>query len=404
MTGKHSKNTADNWFKKNKILVSLFSAIVILSLFGGFIYHNHIEEQRQATLKYTSKHFNKNVKIFGVKVGGLTINQAVTKINKNAKTAATMTDGKITSMKLDGIQVTDKKTVTKYFNKQHTSLPSDKKWNFADNTLKEAKKKLSEFYNAKTTYKVGGKDFSLEAKNLFKTVEYYGGQFHFTDTSALSAKLSQINSEVSTLDKSYSFTTPNGKTITVTNKSYGWGINTKTAIPAIEKALSNGDTTIDGSNYIYGKGYSTYGTGYTTTNNGLGKNYVVVSIKEQKLWIIKNGVVAVTLNDVVTGTAQTSSGSSDATPTGVLYIEYKQSPSTLTGTNDDGSSYSSKVSYWMPFTLSGCGLHDASWRTDWSKTAYLKGGSHGCVNIRPSEIKKVWDAVEMHEAVIVYDN
>lgn len=159
MTGKHSKNTADNWFKKNKILVSLFSAIVILSLFGGFIYHNHIEEQRQATLKYTSKHFNKNVKIFGVKVGGLTINQAVTKINKNAKTAATMTDGKITSMKLDGIQVTDKKTVTKYFNKQHTSLPSDKKWNFADNTLKEAKKKLSEFYNAKTTYKVGGKRF-----------------------------------------------------------------------------------------------------------------------------------------------------------------------------------------------------------------------------------------------------
>lgn len=215
--------------------------------------------------------------------------------------------------------------------------------------------------------------------------------------------MAKINSEVSTLDKSYSFTTPNGSTINVTNKSYGWAINNKTAIPAIEKALGSDTATVDGANYIYGKGYSTYGTGYTTINNGLGKNYVVVSIKEQKLWVIKNGSVAVTLNDVVTGTAQTSSGSSDATPTGVWYIEYKQSPSILRGTNDDGSSYSSKVNYWMPFTLTGCGLHDASWRTDWSKTAYLKGGSHGCVNIRPSEIKKVWDAVEMHEPVIVYD-
>lgn len=403
MTGKHSKTVADNWFKNNKVLITLFSAIILLSLAGGFIYHNHLEAQRQATLRYTSKHFNKNVKIFGIKVGGLTINQAVTKINKNAKTATTMTDGKITSMKLDGVQVTDKKEITKYFKKQHTAFPSDKKWNFADSTLKEAKKKLANFYNAKTTYKVGGKTFTLEAKKLFKTVRYYGGQFHFTDTSTLSAKLAKINSEVSTLDKSYSFTTPNGSTINVTNKSYGWAINNKTAIPAIEKALGSDTATVDGANYIYGKGYSTYGTGYTTINNGLGKNYVVVSIKEQKLWVIKNGSVAVTLNDVVTGTAQTSSGSSDATPTGVWYIEYKQSPSILRGTNDDGSSYSSKVNYWMPFTLTGCGLHDASWRTDWSKTAYLKGGSHGCVNIRPSEIKKVWDAVEMHEPVIVYD-
>ena len=112
MTGKHSKTVADNWFKNNKVLITLFSAIILLSLAGGFIYHNHLEAQRQATLRYTSKHFNKNVKIFGIKVGGLTINQAVTKINKNAKTAATMTDGKITSMKLDGVQVTDKKEIT----------------------------------------------------------------------------------------------------------------------------------------------------------------------------------------------------------------------------------------------------------------------------------------------------
>lgn len=62
----------------------------------------------------------------------------------------------------------------------------------------------------------------------------------------------------------------------------------------------------------------------------------------------------------------------DQTPRGVWYIHYKQRNATLRGSNDDGSSYASPVSYWMPFTLSGCGFHDASWRTDWSKTAYLR--------------------------------
>ena len=35
-------------------------------------------------------------------------------------------------MNLDGVQVTDKKEITKYFKKQHTAFPSDKKWNLAD--------------------------------------------------------------------------------------------------------------------------------------------------------------------------------------------------------------------------------------------------------------------------------
>jgi secreted protein len=56
----------------------------------------------------------------------------------------------------------------------------------------------------------------------------------------------------------------------------------------------------------------------------------------------------------------------------------------------------------MPFTLSGCGLHDAAWRTDWSKTAYIKNGSHGCVNIKPSLIKAVWNVVEKDEPVVIY--
>lgn len=90
------------------------------------------------------------------------------------------------------------------------------------------------------------------------------------------------------------------------------------------------------------------------------------------------------------------------TPTGVWYIQYKESPSVLKGTNDDGSKYAVDVKYWMPFTLTGCGFHDNSWRKNWSKTAYLNDGSYGCVNLKPSDAPKVWNNIEKNEAVIIY--
>ena len=81
---------------------------------------------------------------------------------------------------------------------------------------------------------------------------------------------------------------------------------------------------------------------------------------------------------------------------------YKQSPSTLKGTHDDGSSYSVQVKYWAQFTNSGCGFHDATWRTNWAKTAYLKDGSNGCVNLKLDEAKTVYSVLDVHEPVIVY--
>ena len=116
-----------------------------------------------------------------------------------------------------------------------------------------------------------------------------------------------IDQEVKTLKKSYKFTVPtgnkvNGKTITVKNESYGWGIYVKKAVAAVENALLMVKIVVDGSKYIYGEGYSTYAHGYGMSNHGIGKNYVVVSIKNQELWVVRKGKVAVHLTDVVTGT------------------------------------------------------------------------------------------------------
>ncbi|WEV39939.1 L,D-transpeptidase family protein [Lactobacillus sp. ESL0681] len=392
----------------NRNNLYLITAGIILSLlivFGVVLYNQHVESQKQAR-EFATNHFNPNVSIYGVKVGNLTINKATKKINAHANNLVLLEQGKVSIERDPSINTIDKQTVAQYFKKQHTAMPDKRNYNYRFQALAKAKQKFKNVSHAEIDYQIAGKTFKLKAQKLINQATFKNGKYSFTNVENLTAKLNQMNNSVSTLHQSYKFTVPvhkkvNGNKITVKNQSYGWGIYTKKAQSAIEQAFLDGTKTLDGKNYIYGLGYSTYGLGYGKSNHGIGDNYVVISLKKQELWIIRKGKLAVHLTDVVTGTK--NGGKGNRTPVGVWYIQYKQSPATLRGNNDDGSKYSSKVQYWMPFTLSGCGLHDASWRTDWSKKAYLRGGSHGCINIKPSEIKSVWHNVIKHEAVIVYD-
>lgn len=388
---------------RNNLYLIIIGIIVVIAIICGFIIHNQRVAAERSQREYASTHFNPNVTIYGVQVGKLTVNKATAKINKQADNVVFLRNKKIIAEKDDKVQTISQAEVKNIFTKQHTDLPSKQKYVFKSAKIDEAKKSLQKIQKAVVTYKINGQEFKLKADDLIHEVTYKGGKYKFTDVKKLHAKMEAIDQEVKTLKKSYKFTVPtgnkvNGKTITVKNESYGWGIYVKKAVAAVENAFINGQDVVDGSKYIYGEGYSTYAHGYGKSNHGIGKNYVVVSIKNQELWVVRKGKVAVHLTDVVTGTENKS----NATPKGVWYIMYKESPSVLRGYNDDGSKYASKVQYWMPFTLSGCGLHDASWRSDWSKSAYLTGGSHGCVNIRPAEIRSVWNNVLTNDAVIVY--
>ena len=388
---------------RNNLYLIIIGIIAVIAIICGFFIHNQRVAAERSQREYASTHFNPNVTIYGVKVGKLTVNKATTKINDQADNVVFLRNKKIIAEKDDNVQTISQAEVKNIFTKQHTDLPSKQKYVFKSAKMDEAKKNLQKIQKAVVTYKINGKEYQLRADELIHEVTYKDGKYKFTDVKKLHAKLEKIDQEVKTLKKSYKFTVPtgnkvNGKTITVKNESYGWGIYVKKAVAAVENAFINGQDVVDGSKYIYGEGYSTYAHGYGKSNHGIGKNYVVVSIKNQELWVVRKGKVAVHLTDVVTGTENKS----NATPKGVWYIMYKESPSVLRGYNDDGSKYASKVQYWMPFTLSGCGLHDASWRSDWSKSAYLTGGSHGCVNIRPAEIRSVWNNVLTNDAVIVY--
>ena len=264
-------------------------------------------------------------------------------------------------------------------------------------TVKNEEKQLNKLKGKEVTYLVQNEKYNLTTNQIITRATYQNGKYHF-DTTALNKQVKKINEKHATLDKPFKFRTHSGAEITTTaNGSYGWKISEKKAGNSLTKAIIDGRQEVDGEHDIEGKGYNTAGLGYNvTSNNGIGDTYAEVSLADQRAYFYKDGK-CVLETDIVSGT----NNEGNKTPKGVWYIMYQQSPSVLRGQNDDGSSYASKVNYWSPFTLTGCGFHDASWRHNWSKTAYLSDGSHGCINMQPSVAGQAFHDLKQDEPVII---
>ncbi|MDP4156477.1 MAG: peptidoglycan binding domain-containing protein, partial [Bacillota bacterium] len=263
--------------------------------------------------------------------------------------------------------------------------------------IKKEEKSLQELQQRTVEYKVQNQVYSLKASDLIKNASVSKDMKITVDSGDIKNKITEINNSQSTLNKDFQFKTHTGAVITVKGKSYGWAINVVEETKRIQEAFEKGEKSLD-ADHIYGIGWRTYGTGYnTTTNNGIGDTYAEVSIQEQHAYFYKNGQLVVDTN-VVTGRHNTN----EDTNSGVWYIEYKESPSVLKGSEVGNANYSVKVNYWAPFTLGGQGFHDAGWRKNWASDAYLTAGSGGCVNTPPTVMTTVYNTLSQNEPVIVY--
>ena len=185
------------------------------------------------------------------------------------------------------------------------------------------------------------------------------------------------------------FVTHDGVTIDIpAGGDYGWCINKDATIEDIKKALENGESGEREPVWLFkAMGWD---------NGDITGTYAEVSISEQKLWCYKDGEVVME-TDVVTGKPTEAR----ETKIGIYAIDGKKSPATL-GTLDV-QGYSSPVSYWLPFN-GGQGLHDAPWRDSFGGGVYLTNGSHGCVNIPEENMEKIFNSLEIGNAVIVYND
>lgn len=255
-------------------------------------------------------------------------------------------------------------------------------------SFKAAKTKATAITQQTYVYKLSGHKITIPSATLASWVTFKNGKLT-TNNTAIKAYLTKLSSKYGTINKTRTFKSTKRGTVKVKAGLYGWSIKVKSETPAIAKLVLAGKG-MDRTPTIQGSGYHNSGT-------DIGKSYVEVDKVNQHMWVYKNGKVVVS-TDIVTGLPTTA----HHTPTGVWVIWSKQRNATLRGQNDNGSSYASKVKYWMPIDDTGVGIHDSSWQPEYGGTWYKKHGSHGCVNTPPSKIAAVYANVKVGTPVIVF--
>lgn len=120
-------------------------------------------------------------------------------------------------------------------------------------------------------------------------------------------------------------------------------------------------------------------------------DFVLVDISEQKVVFYKNNT-RILADNCVTGNA--SKGLN--TTVGIHKILFKDLNRTLHGSYGEAF-----VRYWMRFTASGQGLHDAGWRNNFSPSVYVSNGSHGCVNLKRPTAQTIYENSYVGMFVIV---
>lgn len=338
------------------------------------------------------------------------VTQAVADYNKKA-TAAHPTyyylkNGAIKEQaSTTGTQVDAAKVLAKY--KSQVNKLQDIKINTdyvkatkADSTrAKKTKQDLEQGLSKTLVYHVGGKDYKLTGSKYL--VNSTPGKTPSVDLSALKTELTDINNADSTQGKSIDVKLLNsGKTVstnTSTASNYGWSLNVNTEAAMLAKKFI--DSSVKTNAKVDMKNYSGQNISYNRSS-AIGSTRVEINLSTLHEYVYVDGKQKADI-PVMSGTL---SGNHE-TPTGLFHILYKQSPSTLTGNNDNGSRYSSKVSYWEPLTEDGVGMHDSPWQPAkvYGNPSYRDTyHSHGCLNNPPSKMKSVWDNTSTTEPVIIY--
>ena len=238
------------------------------------------------------------------------------------------------------------------------------------------------------TYKFGDNSEKIDKTVLLPHISDNGKKVYLS-TDWVKPLVYEWGQKYDTFGLPRKFVTHDGYTIDIpAGGDYGWCINKDATIEDIKTALGNGESGEREPIWLFkAMGWD---------NGDITGTYAEVSISEQKLWCYKDGELVME-TDVVTGKPTEAR----ETKIGIYAIDGKKSPATL-GTLDV-QGYSSPVSYWLPFN-GGQGLHDAPWREAFGGGVYLTNGSHGCVNIPEDNMEKIFNSLEIGNAVIVYND
>lgn len=214
------------------------------------------------------------------------------------------------------------------------------------------------------------------------------------DQDTLTGWVDEQTSGMNTVGTSRTWTREDGKQCSVSGGTYGWKVDTSSLAQTVYDTLSQGGaTSIDIPCSQTGAVY-----------NGPGQRdwgaYVDVDLTEQTARYYDASGNLLHSCGVVSGLPTKDR----ATPTGVYYLNNKQSPSKLIGYKPNGQiDYETPVQYWMPFVGNSVGLHDATWQSSFGGTCYQTNGSHGCVNLSLGDAQWFYDNLQVGVCIITHN-
>lgn len=261
--------------------------------------------------------------------------------------------------------------------------------------VQEACDAMNKYVNASITYPMN-EPVVVDKALISQWLQVDGEMKVSLNTEAMKQWFTAFGDEYDTQGTTRTFTTPAGKSATVTGGTYGWSIDEDTELVNLQNSILNGEVVTREPAYYAG------GTAAAHSGQDWGNTYAEVDMSAQHMWYIQNGQVVLE-TDVVTGEPIPSK----ITPEGVYSLMWKQPNSVLVGdiNPDTGEpAYRTKVKYWMQVTASGVGFHDAIWQTAFGGTLYqIPGtGSHGCINMPLDQAGALFNMIEPGTPVIFH--
>lgn len=251
-----------------------------------------------------------------------------------------------------------------------------------DKGLIAAKDEANEYLKMQLTYDFGDRKEVVD-RSILKDFITFDEREVVIDREKVKDYVVKLARKYDTFGKSRQFKTSSGNEITTSGGSYGWVTHRNKTTDALIEHIEKGENKTIEPVYSY--------KALIRDEDDIGNSYVEIDLKQQMVYVYINGQLKVKTPTV---TGNTSKGYD--TPKGVYPLNYKERDATLTGEN-----YASPVKYWMPFNKN-VGLHDADWRNKFGGNIYQTAGSHGCVNLPPSDAKTIFDLVYPGIPVIVH--
>lgn len=259
--------------------------------------------------------------------------------------------------------------------------------------LKEKADAINQKLSASLTMDFGSNRQEVLDKSTLKdwVTESEDGSFGI-DEEKIKAYVAELAEKYDTVNSKRTFTTTSGKTVTLTPGDYGWEIDQATTAENLSEAVNSG--TQGEFEIVYTS------TAKNRGENDIGDSYIELSLADQHFWVYVDGKQVLD-SAVVTGCLNKGT----ETPKGVYKVKGKTTDYTMRGTKNASGNWSYQVhcNYWIPFAAEGTiGFHDLTTRSDWSSTAYINNGSHGCVNTPLDKVKELYDIVSYKFPVVIY--